>query len=71
MSQMGGVTVLLEAPLHMAIMKREVSSSMYSPTACYIGRFAANMVCYTIIPSMLVIYTFWAIGIVTTAHNFF
>ena len=64
------MSVILQMPLQVPVLKRELANNMYSPTANILGKFTSNVILQFIYPLTLVLVLFWGLGISTTFENF-
>jgi ABC-2 type transporter len=51
-------------------MEREFANKMFSPTAYFMGRFLSTLMVQILYPLIMIMVTFWAIGIDTSFDNF-
>lgn len=51
-------------------MEREFANKMFSPTAYFLGRFLSTLMVQILYPLIMIMVTFWAIGIDTSLDNF-
>lgn len=64
------LNVLLQMPMQLPVMKRELANKMYSPSAYFLGRYTSNLLLQTMYPIIMVVTIFWGIGINTSFENF-
>ena len=62
---------ILQMPMWVPIMKRELMNKMYSPTTYYFGRILSGLMFQLAYPAIISILSFWFYGIHLTAANFF
>jgi len=64
------MNVIIQVPIQAPVMRRELASKLYSPTAYFLGRFISNMLIQLAYPLIMVLIVFWALGIDTSQKNF-
>ena len=55
----------------MAVFRREISAKMYGPSVYYFGRFVSNFILQLCYPILLILITFFGLGIKVDAGAFF
>lgn len=63
------MNVVIQVPLQAPVMKRELSSKMYSPSAYFLGRFLSNVIISLLYPLVLITMIYPFMGIETSLHN--
>ena len=66
----GSVTCILQLPLQLPVMKRELANKMYVPTTYLLGRFIANMITNIVYPMVMILMMYWGLGLRETNYNF-
>ena len=64
------LNVLLQMPMQVPVMKRELANKMYTPTAYFMGRYLSNLMLQTLYPIIMIVVMFWGVGIDTSLTNF-
>uniref|UniRef100_A0A7S3FUI3 ABC-2 type transporter transmembrane domain-containing protein n=1 Tax=Strombidium rassoulzadegani TaxID=1082188 RepID=A0A7S3FUI3_9SPIT len=71
MTVSASLNVILQVPMQKAVMVRELSSKMYTPTTSFLGRYISSMIVQVIYPAIIIFLLFWNVGIVTDLENFY
>lgn len=61
---------IMQIPLQVPVLTRELANKMYSPSAYFLGRFASQLLVQSFVPIMMILIIFWALSIDTSAENF-
>lgn len=69
LSLSASINVILQMPMQLPVMKRELANKMYSPSAYYLGRFISNMLLQIAYPVIMIFCTFFFLGIDTSYEN--
>lgn len=69
-STSSATATVLQVPLQAPVMKRELASKMYTPSAYFFGRFFSNCIFQTLYPTIMTLCMFWHLEIDTSWENF-